>query len=41
MSDDELKLWKVAAALRGVSLQEWARSVLTATAQATTKRGDE
>lgn len=38
MTEEELRLWKVAAALRGVSLQEWATSVLTATAQATTER---
>jgi predicted HicB family RNase H-like nuclease len=30
----ELRLWKVAAARRGVSLAEWVRRVLSATAAA-------
>ena len=40
-SEEELRSWKVAAALRGVSLSEWVRTVLSATAQATMRKGSE
>ena len=33
--DSDLRTWKVAAAIRGVSLAEWVRQVLTATATRT------
>ena len=36
--EDELRAWRVAAALRGVSLSEWMRKVLTHVAT-TTKEG--
>ena len=36
-SEESLHAWKVAAAIRGVSLNEWVNQVLTATAKATVK----
>jgi hypothetical protein len=38
VTDEELHSWKVAAAIRGVTLSEWVRRVLNATA-AKTKEG--
>jgi predicted HicB family RNase H-like nuclease len=35
VDDEELRSWKVAAAIRDVSLSEWMRRVLTATATKT------
>ena len=37
----ELRSWKVAAALRGVTLSEWVKTILNATAEATMKKGAE